>query len=150
MGRQVGTQFHAWGLSHIDAANRDVPLGQKTNPLMPLGQIVDKLGHSGRTIDILKIDCEGCEFAGFQLVWRDIIAGKYKISQIQVEVHLYEHEADVPLFFADAAKAGFELFHKQRNHWGCLGWTCVEFSFISKDAKRDIYAHDICPEILRG
>ena len=141
-GMKVSRQFHAWGLSHIDASNRHNPLMTSSSGLW--------LGHSGRTIDILKIDCEGCEFAAFQPVWRDIIAGKYKISQIQIEVHKNEHEADVPLFFADAAKAGFELFHKERNHWGCLGWTCVEFSFISKDAKRDIYAHDICPEILRG
>ena len=51
--------------------------------------------------------------------------------------------------FVDAIDAGFELFHKERNHWGCLGWTCVEFSFISQEAKRDIFAHDMCPGILK-
>ena len=148
-GKQVGTQFHPWGLSHVDASNRNNPLLSQSNPMMPLGEIVERLGHSGRTIDVLKIDCEGCEYSAFQSIWRDVKLNKFRIGQIQIEVHKNDHESDVPKFFVDAIDAGFELFHKERNHWGCLGWTCVEFSFISQEAKRDIFAHDMCPGILK-
>jgi len=55
---EAGSQFHAWGLAGAagEMANPAAPDGSAL--LLPLGDIVERLGHGGRHIDILKIDCE--------------------------------------------------------------------------------------------
>jgi len=51
--------FHDWGLGKDGDAKK---IKQKTFTAKSLETIVKDLGHEGRTIDILKIDCEGCEW----------------------------------------------------------------------------------------
>jgi hypothetical protein len=142
--KSLGVEFHPWGLNRVEAVNRNNAL-LAANPSYPLAEIMQRLGHTGRKIDILKIDCEGCEFDAFTPVWHDLKAKRYEVGQVQIEVHMNEHEKQVGPFFASAADAGFDLFHKERNHWGCLGWTCLEFSFIHAAAARDIFAFEVCP-----
>ena len=43
--------------------------GALSGKLYTLPQIVTMLGHRGRTITALKLDCEGCEFAAFRDLW---------------------------------------------------------------------------------
>jgi hypothetical protein len=33
--------------------------------------------------------------------------------------------------FHSMRRQGFMVFHKERNHWGCDGYMCVEFSIVS-------------------
>jgi hypothetical protein len=37
-------------------------------------------------------------------------------------------------FFEGADACGLRLFHKERNHWGCQGYACVEFSLVSAES----------------
>ena len=87
-------------------------------PTFSFPTIVRKLGHEGRTIDILKIDCEFCEWTAY----RDILGMSNHISQILIETHEI-----APPFFTDMHKAGYVLFHKEPNflyRQGC------EWSFL--------------------
>ena len=52
-------------------------------PAKPLEKLVNELGHAGRQIDILKIDCEGCEWALF----RSLFGGAASIQRVMIEVH---------------------------------------------------------------
>jgi len=105
-----------------------------------LTDMVRDLGHVGRTIDIFKIDCEGCEWTTFAS-WFDALV---KISQILVEVHAlgavvskerYDSDDDVKFppatrFFQRLHDENLAIFHKEAN----IEWTaferCLEFSLV--------------------
>jgi hypothetical protein len=100
--------------------------------LMPLRNIVQHLGHDGKHIDVLKVDCEGCEYDAFDKIWGDLARGEYTIGQILVELHGTDF-TKINSFFEGATEAGFYVFSKERNHWGCSGWGCVEYSLVHKE-----------------
>ena len=58
-----------------------------TENALTLGQIQARLGHTGRHIDLLKVDCEGCEWDALTRVFGDLRAGNLTVGQIQVELH---------------------------------------------------------------
>jgi hypothetical protein len=104
-------------------------------PATNVPQIVERLGHQKRTIDLFKIDCEGCEWSTFkawfgegvyirqilvELHWEDWDKGKRKSIQ-QMEVM---HE-----FFNFLFSLGYVIFHKEPNILGCKGH-CLEYSFV--------------------
>ena len=80
-------------------------------------------------IDVLKIDCEGCEFAVLdQLLDKSIF-----IRQILIEVHFYSDKPNPHLrvhwLLDQILKAGYVMFHKELNTLGCWG-NCAEFGFL--------------------
>jgi hypothetical protein len=111
----------------------------------PLSNITSSLGHTDRLLNILKVDCEGCEFEAFKSIFDECAAGKVKIGQLQIELH--SHSTFVPIqgFFEGADKCGLMIFHKERNHWGCSGYLCVEFSLISKAGAWTAFKASHCP-----
>lgn len=48
-------------------------------------------------------------------------------------------------FFAAADRAKLRIFHKERNHWGCNGYLCVEYAFASEAFLREANAALLCP-----
>ena len=108
---------------------------QKKKPKCALDtfrNIVRSLGHDERMIDVLKIDCEGCEWNVFPDIWKDLEKGVYRIGQILVEVHGTDFKRAAE-FFEGARKAGYMIFSKERNHWGCNGFNCLEFGLVHLD-----------------
>lgn len=53
--------FHQWGLSSEDGKYQ-IQRRRGDGEYVTFDEIRTRLGHKGRTIDILKIDCEGCEW----------------------------------------------------------------------------------------
>jgi hypothetical protein len=89
-------------------------------------QIKKDLGHEGRTIDIFKIDCEGCEWKTYK-DWAD---PEVAIRQLLVEVHEVPPEAQD--FFTHLQNAGFVIFHKEPNiQYG--GGRCNEYGLLKLD-----------------
>lgn len=124
----LNISFHAVGLAAAAGGH-----------MKPLRDIVAQLGHQRRTIDLLKIDCEGCEHTAFDGIWEDLKDGLYSVGQVQVEVHGKDAGRNAALFDA-AEAAGFRVFHKEPNHWGCNGYGCMEFSLIGKQAAWDVFS----------
>jgi Methyltransferase domain len=83
MSKEAGYHFHLWGLGSQADMNAGVILGN--GPLKTLEAIMGELGHTGRTIDVFKIDCEGCEYTVMQdQVFGPVVAGALKVGQFQV------------------------------------------------------------------
>ena len=132
---KAGGHFHPWGVGttgtkmHNEATGRD-------SDMLTLYDIPQRLGHAGRHIDILKIDCEGCEWDAFAALWPRIADGSVTVGQIQVELHGHDFDR-IHTFFTGAEEAGYMIFHKERNQWGCDGFNCVEYALIHlSDAHR--------------
>lgn len=106
--------FHGWGLSHRRQPHRNM----KT-----LKDTIAELGHFNRTIDIFKIDCEGCEWTTFNS-W--FTAG-VDIRQILVETHFSPMPAIVD-FFQHLHDLGYVIYHKESNYYG--GGNLVEYAFV--------------------
>lgn len=129
--------FHQIGLAAT--TSRDGGVGFKS-----LSDMVRDLGHVGRTIDIFKIDCEGCEWMTFAS-WFD---APVKISQILVEVHQgtvvsegrYSEDDDdeaaakfppAKRFFQRLHDENFAIFHKEANiQWTAFENLCLEFALV--------------------
>lgn len=117
--------FHPWGLATAERANND--------KLRTLEDTIRELGHENRTIDIFKIDCEGCEWSTYSS-W---LAVNNDIRQILVETH----DAPMPQaanFFHDLHDAGYVITSKEANY--IVGGRNVEFAFLK--LRTDFFIHD--------
>jgi hypothetical protein len=122
--------FHAWGLkSHDGRINAKALKGaaKKAKGIMKsMQETVKELGHEGRSIDIFKIDCEGCEWNSYRDWFEE--SGITGLRQILVETHNVPGPATTE-FFAYLRNKGYAMFHKEPNvQYG--GGSCVEFSFL--------------------
>jgi hypothetical protein len=138
--------FHPWGLGRDGAKVEAFDSSFTTKSLQTM---MRELGHTNRKIDIFKIDCEGCEFQAMPPVFDAIAAGTLRIDQILIEMHNPGRDGLDPYvvladFFAAADRAGFRITHKERNHWGCNGYGCLEYVFVSEDFLRRATAAAIC------
>lgn len=116
--------FHPWGLNSSQPSNirsRLYSVG-KTQIFKTFQEILKELGHETRRIDILKVDCEGCEWA----TYKDWIG--HDIGQIAIEVHGVPYDKMDPSSLFDAfPQNGFAMYSKEVNP---LGPQAVEFSFL--------------------
>ena len=150
--KPCGVHFHPWGLGGARE-----PDG---SDLKSLADIVVALGHKGRTIDVLKIDCEGCEWSTYGS-WFD---ADVRVDEMLVEIHagtidsnLNEiHQSWLSLIVGEqlfgrgaldpsrepVAKRflrrlydeNFYIFHKEPNiKYSRLHKMCVEFALIRFD-----------------
>lgn len=129
--------FHNWNIGISSSVSFDGVITKS------LEDVLIELDHSNRTIDIFKIDCEGCEYLVLDNLSELVMSGVVRIDQIQVEIH--GSRADqIQALFQKLRKAGFAIFHKERNHWGCNGYHCVEYSLISLRKARNVLELGYC------
>eukprot|EP00586_Coscinodiscus_wailesii_P014137 CAMPEP_0172507560 /NCGR_PEP_ID=MMETSP1066-20121228/204629_1 /TAXON_ID=671091 /ORGANISM="Coscinodiscus wailesii, Strain CCMP2513" /LENGTH=254 /DNA_ID=CAMNT_0013285143 /DNA_START=496 /DNA_END=1260 /DNA_ORIENTATION=+ len=124
--------YHAWGIkSSYDAQSKSIiwPAGRRGD-LKTFQETLKRLGHENRTIDIFKIDCEGCEYS----THKDWIG--FGARQILLEIHgvpqpqggtgrWYQKAMNVSEYYKDFLDNGYALFSRDPN--GALG---LELSFI--------------------
>ena len=114
--------FHHYGLAAVTEGK-----------MKSLSDIVQTLGHVGRTIDVFKVDCEGCEWS----TYKSWFQARVWISQILIEVHQGTNSSIIPQsptakqFFTRMHEEGFRIFHKEPNtQYSGLEDLCVEFAFV--------------------
>mmetsp|Transcript_24205 Transcript_24205/g.52202 ORF Transcript_24205/g.52202 Transcript_24205/m.52202 type:complete len:333 (-) Transcript_24205:284-1282(-) len=136
--------FHPWGLGK-DGDEMSIK-GKTKFTAKSLEHIMKELGHEKRTIDILKIDCEGCEWSALPPFFELMASEKVRVDQVQIEMHSPKPVSEIADFFLAADKAKLRIFHKERNHWGCRGYKCLEYAFISESFLREANRATICPD----
>ena len=129
-----GIYFHNWNV--VDSCETT----RLAVPSRCMKEILKELNHTARVITWLKIDCEGCEFT----VMPEILRSVHQIDQVMIEVHGLD-VSKVLTIFKFFREFGLEVFHKERNHWGCDGYRCVEFSLMSLQ-----YAKNVLQDFLSG
>jgi len=91
-----------------------------------LKTVVNMLGHNNRTIDIFKIDCEGCEWT----TAKHWFEADVTLRQIQVELHKSD-VVETPQFFDMLYENNYVITHKESN----IEWTgprdvCIEYALL--------------------
>ncbi|KAL3773958.1 hypothetical protein ACHAW5_003229, partial [Stephanodiscus triporus] len=132
------SKFHNWGLGTEDQA-------RKNSMYKTIKKTMAELGHTGKTIDIFKIDCEWCEW----FTWREWLT--VDMRQILVETHnapMPNARVSISVnhilcmypfsktswsfffkdFFFNLHDHGFVIFSKEANYDNGAG--CVEYAFI--------------------
>jgi hypothetical protein len=104
-------KFHRFGLG-----------SQSTGNIRTMKDVIDMAGFQGKVIDVLKIDCEGCEFS----VYKEFFTGF--IRQILIEIH-YKNGQATDALLQDMHDHGYVIFHKEPNTLGCSG-ECIEYAFL--------------------
>lgn len=103
-----GVTFHKLGLqgagTNVSSTHSDIYSAIDPSRLRTLGETVRFLGHEGRQIDVLKLDCEGCEY----VVLKELACNgdSQLVKQLMVEFHFQKNlglsdDADI-LVAADA------------------------------------------------
>ena len=151
----IGVHFHHWGLGTKMQAAAYARTRQGP-PLYTLAQTMAMLNHTGREIDIFKIDCEHCEWETYPqfldgVFLRQILVEVCTLSQLQllyttaskhfwpnplvacrfVLCAIQTHLAPMPQaknFFYALHDAGYVIFSKEANYvWQARG---AEFAFL--------------------
>lgn len=140
-------EFHRWGIGEDGVVAEAGPELRWTGK--GLETIVKELGHQGRAIDILKIDCEGCEWQSIPPLFDAIAAGRITVHQIQIEMHMHlmgkvTTTEEREIFFEKMDAAKMRIFHKERNQWGCDGYLCLEYAFVSEEFLRRANRATMC------
>ncbi|CAM9223396.1 unnamed protein product, partial [Ectocarpus fasciculatus] len=105
-----------------------------------LMQHMRALGHAGRTIDILKMDIDAMEYASLN----KCTDGDVRVGQLLIEMHAYPNKIEfvrekIVALMAQLSNCNLRMFSKERNHWGCAGFKCVEFSFVGPSHAFNVY-----------
>ena len=90
---------------------------QRQPKLLTLSEMKHITGTSDRTIDIFKIDCEGCEWEFLPLESPSILN---KINQMCIELHFtpvlkFNLESFSRFYEHWILKSGFKLYHRRHN-----------------------------------
>ena len=96
--------FHEWGLQSAStvaynesASRKQHHYGTVHGTLLSFSAMRQKLGHENRTISVLKVDCEGCEWEALTQIPR---VSWDKVDQFVVELHMgtangFQSDADL-------------------------------------------------------
>jgi Methyltransferase domain len=125
--------YHPWGLKYSRQLDPGLVDGRDKGRLFySLPQMMEQLGHTGRTIHVLKLDCERCE------IWShwDILHPSLDIRQILIETH-FGLEVNVVAFFNRFLHYGYVPFSKEANTHPDVGKTGIvyEWGFLKLDTK---------------
>jgi Methyltransferase domain len=100
--------YHPWGLKTSESTFRRGGFPEHFE-FLTFQEIQQRLGHENRRVDILKIDCEGCEYT----TYKDWLHPNVYIRQVLVETHV--PPAEPSQFFDRFLDVGFVPFSKEAN-----------------------------------
>jgi Methyltransferase domain len=117
--------YHPWGLKSSDEAFSS-GRHPKESQFYSFQEIRTKLKHEDRRIDILKIDCESCEWSTYE----DWIRPEVDVRQVLLETHTLPEKPNT--FFDRFMDTGFVIFKKEINSHPSAKPCCafIEWGFL--------------------
>ena len=139
-----GVTFHQIGLQgdgvDVSKTHSDSYAALDPTKLLTLGEIRKRLGHTERKIDILRLDCEGCEWGALKEL---ACSGESQlVEQLMVEMHFQKNlglATDEDILIASDAIACLE-----RERWGIAS---MEQSGCGPS---DAHYHELALNVIRG
>lgn len=123
--------YHSWGIKGMNATNVN-----KKYQFLTFDETIKKLQHTNRHFDIIKLDCESCEWT----LYKDILSYTTDITQLLIEIHPTIYKPDhitLSQFFREIRQRHFVPFYREsHNNVNDINDVTYEFSFIKL---RNIY-----------
>jgi len=110
--------FHNWGIA------------KKGDNMKTFKETIQELHHENKIIDVMKIDCEKCEYRQYKQWFKDWDELGMTIRQIMIEIHNSDFPGIVEMMTA-FQDAGYVMFHKEANYWN--EGKCIEAAFLLLD-----------------
>jgi len=116
-----GVILHAWGLEGVV----DAPMSRRN--FMTLKETVHHLGHEGKELELMRVDCEGCEWSTF----REWLQSGITVRQIMVTLHgSPKNEDDI---FETLEANNYVIFHREADvRYGGM-WQQYGFIRLAKE-----------------
>lgn len=131
---EIHTFDHTWtpnGSEKGKTIYHKIGLGSKKHgEIDTLENIVKDLGHVNRRIEVLKIDCEGCETE----VYPNFYMQGVNIGQLMMETHFQGSRGPHEEMMENLQKNGFAIFSKEPNT-GYSDGRATEWTFLRLNAE---------------
>ncbi|KAG5177197.1 methyltransferase domain-containing protein [Tribonema minus] len=160
--KSAGYSFHLLGLG--TQAQQEQGAAFRGGALLTLQRIMADLGHAGRAIHVLKLDCDGCALGALQeQVFAPMARAELRVHNVQAmemraervmglrmqPMSVLDNQpnpmARMGAFFEGADAAGLRTYHKDGNHLGCTGILCADYAFVSAEWARMAFHDSHCP-----
>jgi hypothetical protein len=113
-----GVHVHPFGFRPENKESMGVA-GDGSFAFKTLKETVEELGHAGKKLAILAIDCEGCEWD----IYREMLSSDLTIQQVLIQMHGTPFIAN--RFFVAMHNAGYAIFHREE-----VGRSVYDYSFL--------------------
>jgi hypothetical protein len=124
--KSLGIVFHEWGLNDADG---EFDIGWSRYLGYTLDTIKRKLGHVGRTIDILKMDIEGSEWSVLAALLNNCERAEPFAHQLLVEFHS-PHYLKLLAMINSLDQCGYRVFYTDYNLY-CMH--CIELALVHEN-----------------
>lgn len=114
-----GIHIHPFGFRPENKESMGVAGDGSVTAFKTFKETVAELGHAGKSLSILAIDCEGCEWD----IYKDVLSSGLTVQQILFQMHGTPYIANQ--FFADMYNAGYLIFHREK-----VGESVYDYSFL--------------------
>eukprot|EP00536_Pseudo-nitzschia_multiseries_P018461 jgi/Psemu1/55717/gm1.55717_g len=125
--KRRGVNFHHWGLGPEKTTKAHKKKNKNATTMKTFQEIITDLNHRQSTIDVVKIDCERCEYEQYEQWLEDWKETGVTVRQILIEIHNSDLPHVVNLFEV-FQKAGYVMFHKEANYQN--EGKCIEAAFL--------------------
>jgi hypothetical protein len=113
--------IHKWGFRPKSVGNST---SSAAGTFKTVEDTIQELGHSEKTISLMALDCEGCEWD----IYSDLLSLRYPVHQLVIQTHGLPNPNQVNSMFNAMRVGGYVITHKQQEPTG--NGEIFDYSFL--------------------